>query len=140
MENRTFDMLTQGMELAAPAPDALIASVEQDLGTKLPREYVEFLRRCNGAEGPIGECAYLVLWPVQNLKKLNVEYQVHEYAPGFLLFGSDGGGEAFAFDYTSKHARVVQIPFIGMDPNAAEGVSDSFDAFLRQMYERSADA
>lgn len=28
----------------------------------------------------------------------NEEYQVRQYAPGVILFGSDGGGEAYGFD------------------------------------------
>ena len=51
-------------------------------------------RRANGGEGFVGR-AYLILWPIEKLRELNDAYQVEQYAPGFLIFGSDGGGEAF---------------------------------------------
>jgi hypothetical protein len=54
----------------------------------------------NGGEGFIGE-NYLRAWPVEDLIQSNKDYRVDEAAPGLFLFGSSGGGEAFAFDTRS---------------------------------------
>lgn len=41
-----------------------------------------------------------------------------EFFPGLLLFGSDGGGEGFAFSMRDTPWSVVQVPFSGA-PNAS---------------------
>ena len=80
----------------------------------------------------IGE-TYLMLWRVEELAEMNTAYQVDEYAPGLLLIGSDGGGEAFAFDTRTNPWPVVKVPFVGMDLQYAEVLSPSFDAFLKTL-------
>jgi hypothetical protein len=97
----------------------------------LPKDYTTFLGITNGGEGMIGD-TYLILWKAEELADMNQSYQVSEYAPGLLLFGSDGGGEAFAFDTRNANASwpVVKVPFVGMDLQYAEKIADSFNAFL----------
>lgn len=56
------------------------------------------------------------------------------YAPGLFLFGSDGGGEAFAFDLRSNPPPVVSVPFVGMDLSLVEFVAVDFGAFLEVLY------
>lgn len=63
----------------------------------MPDDYVGFLRTANGGEGWIGD-RYLVLFRIEDLGTLNVGYEVGELAPGFLLIGSNGAGEAVGFD------------------------------------------
>jgi hypothetical protein len=61
---------------------------------------------------------------------LNLGYQVPEFAPGFLGFGSSGGGEMLAFD---ADGRVVMIPFIPMSPELALPVADSWSEFVERI-------
>ena len=56
---------------------------------------------------------------------------VDKLAPGLLLFGSDGGGEAFAFDARRVPMRVVSVPFIGMALADAHELGSSFSAFIQ---------
>lgn len=56
--------------------------------------------------------------------------QVAESAPDLFLIGSDGGGEAYAFDLAKAEGAVYQVPFIALDPKEAWLVADSFDVFL----------
>ncbi len=102
------------------------------LKAELPGDYVAFLQATNGGEGMIGG-AYLILWKAEELAEMNTSYQVAEYAPGLLLFGSDGGGEAFAFDTRTKPWLVVKVPFVGMELECAEVLAPSFDAFLKTL-------
>src|ERR1700730_17203176 len=84
-------------------PPASLNSIKQcqaHLHFRLPTEYVKFLQQMNGGEGFVGK-HYLRAWPVEELAKFNREYRVDEGAPGLFLFGTDGGGEAFAFDTRS---------------------------------------
>ena len=111
-----------------------IQECEENLGRKLPAEYVEFLKTIEGGEGFIGN-SYLILWRVDEIAPLNRSYEVEKDAPGFLAFGSDGGGEAYGFDMRDEACRIVQIPFIGMSWNEAQPMGESFSAFLEQLFE-----
>lgn len=70
------------------------------------------------------------LWPLDELEQGNRDYQVQENAPGFVGFGSSGGGELLAFD---ANGRVVMIPFIGMSADAAWPIADSWNEFLEKI-------
>lgn len=86
----------------------------------------------NGGEGFLGE-DYLILWGAEELAQFNREYEVQEYAPGLVLFGSDGGGEGFAFDTRSSPPQIVQVPFIGMELQYANPVGSDFRDFISKM-------
>ena len=78
---------------------------------QIPTEYLEYLRADGRIESfTTEEPGYFILWPVAEIEKMNTEYQVEELMPGFLGFGSDGGGEMLAFDSTGA---VYKLPFVG---------------------------
>ncbi|NOU92498.1 hypothetical protein GC093_04515 [Paenibacillus sp. LMG 31456] len=72
-----------------------IEDVETMLRIKFPVDYVEFRLQTNGGEGTIGESGYLRLWKIGEIVQGNVEYSVHEFAPGLIIIGSDVGGAAY---------------------------------------------
>ena len=87
----------------------------------------------NGAgEGFVGE-HYIILWNVSELAQFNAEYEFPIYAPGFIAFASDGGGEAFAFDTRVAPPAIVEVPFIGMSHEDGRRVADSFTHLLQRM-------
>lgn len=114
------------------ATEDVIKMAETQLGWAFPPDYRKFLGEMNGGEGFVGG-NYLILWSVNELEQFNREYEVQEYAPGLVLFGSDGGGEGFAFDTRSSPAPVVQVPFIGMELEYANLVGNSFEQFIAKM-------
>jgi hypothetical protein len=117
-----------------PASRALIAHAQATLSFLLPVDYVQFLQQMNGGEGSLGK-AYLALWRVEELGDRNVGYEVAEFAPGLFLFGSNGAGEAFAFDTRSDQFRIVAVPFIGMeDLRDAIVIATNFRTFLEALY------
>ena len=116
------------------ANEQLLQTAERDSGVRLPDDYRSFLMRFNGGEGFIGK-HYLILWKAEELHQHNRDYQVNEYAPGFFMFGSTGGGDGFAFDTRSQPYRVMQVPFIGMSLEDAFFVADSFTRLLERMIE-----
>jgi hypothetical protein len=119
----------------AAATENQITEVESQLGKKLPKEYVDFLKVANGGEGFIGAYAYAIFWGVEELASMNNSYEVEESAPGFLIFGSDGGGEAFGFDTRLPGWPIAQLPFIVMDWKEARSMGDSFSLFLKRLSE-----
>jgi hypothetical protein len=109
------------------------AELEQALCVRLPADYRSFLRYANGFEGFIGPTAYVMLWRAEELVRLNDAYQVTAYAPGLLLFGSDGSGSAFGFDMRERSTPVVDVPFVGMDWTLARVVGAGFFEFLEYL-------
>jgi len=68
-----------------------INEVEEVFGIKFPCEYVDLMKITNGVEGKIGENSYIAIWQIENIIQYNKGYAVEEFAPGLLIFGSDGG-------------------------------------------------
>lgn len=126
------DLLLAKFNGNPPAEAQAILRLEAESGLDLPVEYKEFLLQQNGGEGFIGS-AYAMLWRAEELLGINKSYHVHEYAPGLLLFGSDGGGEAFAFDTRSTAKPIVSVPFVGMALNEARPVALGFSEFLETL-------
>ena len=92
---------------------------------KIPAEFLSYLKSDAPKFGDLPSFpVYFQLWEESELETFNREYQVPEYAPGFFGFGSDGGGEMFAFD---KEGKIFAIPFIGMSPNDATFICDSWN-------------
>ena len=96
-------------------PEATIEQIRvagQSIIHKLPEDYVQLLLWSNGGEGFIGE-AYWVLWSVEGIDQLNIDYQIARYLPGLLAIGSDGGGECIALDYRfrTEQPGLVRVPF-----------------------------
>ncbi|TXG86389.1 MAG: hypothetical protein E6R14_03095 [Thermomicrobiales bacterium] len=65
-------------------------------------------------------------WPIEELAKYNLEYEVPKYAPGYFGFATSGGGEMFAVAPTGE---IVRLPFIGMEPAVARPIAPSWAAF-----------
>ncbi|MGP8199719.1 MAG: SMI1/KNR4 family protein [Limisphaerales bacterium] len=107
--------------------------LEAESRVRLPDDYAEFLQQANGGEGFVGN-AYVILWRVEELLEMNKAYQVAEYAPGLFLFGSDGGGEAFAFDTRSDAKPIISVPFVGMELKLVRSVALNFKAFLEELF------
>jgi hypothetical protein len=124
---------------SAPAfqknPGAIAHAIQQAataLACNLPDDYCQFLSLCNGGEGVVGE-HWVMLWCCEELAKLNQGYKMAEHAADLILFGSDGGGNAFAFDRRTNPWSVVTIPFIGFDLEYAATLGDSFSDFLKRL-------
>jgi len=116
------------------ASDITIAEAEEQLGLKLPADYVQFLKLTNGGEGFVGG-GYAILWPVEELHSTNQGYEFAKYLPGFLSIGSNGGGEAYGFDTRDPLWPIVQAPFIGGGWNDAWPLGKSFNSFLEKLHE-----
>ncbi len=114
------------------ASERLLAECKASLSCDLPSDYLQFLRKHDGGEGFAGE-TYIVLWRAEELADFNREYEVDQYAPGILLIGSNGGGEAFGFDTHDAAMPVVRVPFVGMDRQLAIAVGDSFSSSLGEL-------
>ncbi|MEO8375757.1 MAG: SMI1/KNR4 family protein [Sphingomonas bacterium] len=127
-----MNLLFGEFTLSEPADVALIEAAEKEFGFNFPDDYKAFMAQHGGGEGFVGE-HYLILWGATELSAFNQEYEFPVYAPALVAFGSDGGGEAFAFDTRASPPPIVMVPFIGMSNDDAIRVADSFDALLTRM-------
>lgn len=125
--------LTKKMSVKPGVTREEIAQVEGMLQKEFPPDYVSFLLFTDGGIGSIGEGNYVELWPLEELIPSNEANEVNKYAPGLLLFGSDGGGEAYGFNTNVHPYEVVKIPFIGLEWEDAIDLSHSFIGFLKDI-------
>lgn len=132
--NSKYDKLLKKIELNPPCSNEAIKKVEENLKFTFPKEYVSFLLTSNGGEGWIGDDSYLSLWRVDEIVALNQAYAVNEFAPGLILFGSDGGLDAYAFDTRGEVTIIVEVPFIGMDLREVKNCGNTFIEFLEYLY------
>jgi len=126
--------LLEGLDLNPGASESDLRQVEAALAVVLPLEYVDLMRYSNGAEGPIGASSYLVLWPIEEIIPLNEDYAAGEFAPGLILFGTDGGGEGYAFDTRSAALPIVAVPLVGISLDEATLRGRTFGEFLRNLH------
>jgi hypothetical protein len=126
--------LLEGFQTTLPAGLDEIEGFERETAITLPPDYREFLRFTDGGEGFTGPGSYAMIWKIGELLRFNREYEVQVYAPGLLLFGSSGGGEAFAFDLRAPgRTPVVSVPFIGMDAKEVWPLAETFGGLLEYL-------
>jgi len=117
-----------------PADQRAVDEFILQVDFKLPDGYLEFISMSNGAEGQL-KSSYLIIWPIEELFRLNDAYHVDEFAPGFFLIGSDGGGMAFAFD--KQTGELFEMPFIGMSGEEAIFRGKDFQALINSLDKES---
>ena len=106
--------LTAGLTKQSGATLAAIRDRERELGVRFPDDYVEFMLASNGGEGSVGE-SYLRIDPIEEMMNDRLQEALDESRAGLIVFGSDGGLEAFAFDPRRGGLRIVMFPSIGID-------------------------
>jgi hypothetical protein len=91
----------------------------------VPDAYLSFLMAHDGAEGAVGRLA-----PAAEVGWGQELHPALDHLHGLVIFGSDGGGEAFGFD---TGANVVVIPWIGGREDAI--LQGTFSEFLVRLIE-----
>jgi len=124
-----FEIDLDVFHVNGPANAEELLAVEAHFTCSLSPGYREFMTTYNGGEGFMGQ-QYVILWRSAELLDFNHDYEAATYAPGLLLFGSNGGGEGIAFDLRDQSMAVVVVPFIGMSCEDARFVAASFETFL----------
>ncbi|MBZ9868009.1 SMI1/KNR4 family protein [Mesorhizobium sp. CA15] len=126
-------ILTEG-QLDAPAESAVVDGLSARLELKLPKDYTDFLKEHNGGEGFVHD-NYIIFFKAEELADFNREYEVEKYAPGILLFASNGGGEGYGFDTQHPDMPIVRVPFVGMNRKlalkTARNIADLFSRLAK---------
>ena len=121
------------MNLGPKTSISAVRATEASLGVRLPDDYVAFMLQHNGAIGIMSDNQFLTLLELEELEQNNRDYGIAEDAPGLVMFGSDGGNEAYAFDTRTTPWGVVAFPFISIDIGEARPIAPSFTEFLLEL-------
>jgi hypothetical protein len=82
-----------------------VKALEDFLGIKLPDDYVAMLLFANGIEGGIGKENYISLFSIDIVRL----YRMPDVAPQYVFIGSNGGGEAFAYNTGDPSMPIVDL-------------------------------
>ncbi|RAW00575.1 SMI1/KNR4 family protein [Pseudochryseolinea flava] len=96
----------------------------------LPIGFIDFFENANGAEIS-SDVGFFILWPLTEMIQLNSGYKVDEYIPGFFVFASNGGDNAYAIEKFT--GSIYEIPFIGMSKDEAVLISETFTRFIQDI-------
>jgi len=105
-------------------------NAESTQSRPFPPEFVAYHHRGAPLEGFVSstQIGYFKLWPLAEIETWNREYEVAEYAPELLAFGSNGAGEMLAFNRLNQ---VLMVPFIAMEMEDAILLAASWSDFER---------
>ena len=110
-----------------------LAKLKSCAAVPLPESYLALLAHSNGGEGPLAvQPCYFQLDPAETVAA-GIEAGAHaEFFPGFLMIGSNGGGEFVAFDLRKPAPwPVVAIDMTNADlAESVQPIAADFDAFL----------
>jgi hypothetical protein len=130
--NAELSALTDQLEKRPAASLQAIRDRERELGIQFPPDYVEFMLASNGAEGFVGGGrAYIRIEPIEEMMNDRLQETLRDSWPGLVVFGSDGAGEAFAFDPRGGDVTIVMFPWIGHDEEEILLQGRTFTEFLR---------
>jgi hypothetical protein len=128
--SNAIESLLAYMRKRPGASEASLHDLVEKSWVTLPEWYLSLLRISNGAEGFVGS-SYLGLWPAEEVIGHNNECCAQKFYPGMLLFGSDMGGMAYAFDGREGKSSIVEIPFISSFPEGVINRGDTIDEFFQ---------
>ncbi|KWO50052.1 SMI1/KNR4 family protein [Burkholderia territorii] len=92
----------------------------------IPTQYIDYLTTHGIFEGFTrdgSEPGYIVLWLIDEISRNNADVGIAIFAPGYLAFATNGGGELLVFDSAEA---VFMLPMIGMASEYAVRIADSF--------------
>jgi hypothetical protein len=92
------------------------------------RDFIDTNGLFEGFAGTADDEQYVILWGEDEVATANAEMEVDVYAPGFVAFAGNGGGEIYAFN---EVGAVFMLPMIGMEPGAAIKLAADFLEFAR---------
>ena len=92
-----------------------------------PADYLDYLNSLEDYE-IYSDLGFIELFPLNDLDKINEEYQVHVCVPDFIAIGTNGGGVGIFINKNTK--QFYSIPFVGMNEIDAVLLADSFTEFI----------
>jgi hypothetical protein len=123
-------MELSGMQLAPQGA----AKETLDAISGLPPDLRAFLEQHDGGRGKVGKRP-LILWSAEEIAREAQSQEVSLATPGLLLFGTDGGAEAYGYLARLRRNRYGRIPLIAAGVHEFESLADSLEGLLRELGE-----
>ena len=133
MQERIGHILS-GLEKEEPLQDTEFNAVTESFDFKFPNIYVDVMKDFNGGEGEVGENSWLLLFPINELREVNKDYNfLMDDIPDYFLIGKDAADTGYAFHKTNGtfHSFGLMSNF---DTDPIEFLGDDFAAFLEYLY------
>jgi hypothetical protein len=130
---RTMSILDRSWRAVPGASETAIEELCNAAPCRLPASYLSLLRTTNGGEGPLARQPYhLQLDSAETVAETAVSKRHEEFFPGFVMIGSDGGGEFIALDARAPGPLpVVAIDMTNIDlEESVLPIAPDFDAFI----------
>jgi hypothetical protein len=108
-----MDNVSAQLELHPGASEQAIKEMIEGVGMRLPQDYIDFLRRSNGAEGH-GPDLFVILQPAEKVPEMTAGYGATEFCPGLVVIGGDGLGNIIGVDGRSHDPQ--QMEYVLLDP------------------------
>lgn len=110
-----------------------VGRAEEELGVRFPRDYRAFLLASNGLEGSIGGDRYIMLFRVEDIAGINVAASTSEFAPGFVIIGSDGGGTSYGFRWHGQSPEYGRVDDMELANDRIEVLGVSLVDMIRRL-------
>ena len=99
------------------ATKVILMELRQISPLGIPEAYFSFLAFSNGGEGPLRvQPLWLQLAPAEEVIRIMQEGDYREFFPELFVIGSNGGGEAIAFDMRAQ----MSCPLVAFDMTNAD--------------------
>lgn len=108
--------------------DMVYSSFLKKIDFDIDKDFVEFVKSYNGAEGVISENDYIILWNIDDIISLNPYYEGVKECEELFFIGTNGSNLGYAFD--KKSGKIVSIDFLDISKDQPYVIADTFLSFL----------
>lgn len=123
------------VELTEAPSELLIKEFVHSVDFKLPSDYLDFISKSNGAEGPVGQNSYLILLSIEELMNDYKVYQTDLFFPDYFVFGQDAADTAYVIEKKTSHIHAIGF-LANSETDPPEFCGTNFLEFLRYLYNR----
>ena len=126
-------VLDRDWQAVAGATETAILELRKAAPCDLPGSYLALLRETNGGEGPLArQPLYVQLDSAETVTLAASSKRHEEYFSGFLMIGSNGGGEFIALDMRKTGTLpIVAIDMTNIDlDESVSHIAPDFDSFI----------
>ncbi|MEO4004175.1 SMI1/KNR4 family protein [Flavobacterium sp. CAU 1735] len=114
------------------APDnAIYSALLKKIDFEIDKDFLEFIKMYDGAEGNIGNNNYISFWNTEQLITLNPYYEYNKDCEELFFFGTDGSNLGYAFE--KKNGQIISIDFLDISQIQPDVIADTFELFLSEL-------
>ena len=119
----------------AEATDEQVKEFEDEIGVKLPKDFVDFARRHQGKVPYPNDVKMSVLGPLMHFDKAHRDTSLYFYSTAeTVMFSRDPGGNFFGFDYTAD-PKNPPIMFYDHETDNGHKIYDNFTELLADIHD-----